>query len=273
MNEGAWALLGALALTGLAGSLHCVGMCGPLLLGLSSRLPRGRSFGVEAFAYHFGRLWTYALLGLAAGAFGQRLERVWGGRNAFAAVLGGIVVIAGLLMLRPRNTRIERWIAGRFGTLLRAVTAAAGPATRRGFVGRALIGAVMGLTPCGLVWMALVPAAALGHPLLSAAGMLCFGLGTLPALSSVVLLDRFLANRLRSHGRTLAAVAMIVAGVLLFARALPPSESGAPACHVVEQTTALRAKRTPGIVRSDRRVSSRGAASARRGTWRGTASS
>ena len=53
----------------------------------------------------------------------------------------------------------------------------------------------MGLTPCGMVWMALVPAAAIGHPLLSSLGMLCFGIGTVPALSSVVLLDRFLANR------------------------------------------------------------------------------
>ena len=79
MTEVTWPLFGALALTGLAGSLHCVGMCGPILLGLSRRLPEGRSFSSDALAYHLGRLWTYALLGLAAGAFGLRLERAWGG--------------------------------------------------------------------------------------------------------------------------------------------------------------------------------------------------
>jgi len=221
MSDTTWPLLGALALTGLAGSLHCVGMCGPILLGLSRRLPQGRSFSSDALAYHFGRLWTYALLGLIAGAFGRRLEQAWSGRRAFAFALGVIVALNGALLLRRGGSRIEGWLASRFGALLRSVMAVTGLAGRRGFVARVLVGAVMGLTPCGMVWMALVPAAALGHPVLSSLGMLCFGLGTLPALSSVVLLDRFLAHRLRRHGRTFAAVALILAGIWLFARALP----------------------------------------------------
>lgn len=231
MSDSSWALFGALLLTGLAGSLHCVGMCGPILIGLSQRLPRGRSFALETLAYHLGRLWTYALLGLIAGAFGQRLERAWGGRHAFAALLGVVVVLNGLLLLRRGGTRFERWLAARFGGVLRSVTSVAGLAGRRGFVARMLVGAVMGLTPCGMVWMALVPAAALGNPLLSALGMLSFGLGTLPALSSVVMLDRLLANRLRRHGRTVAAIALILAGVWLVARALPGGEPHAGAHH------------------------------------------
>jgi len=225
MSEVTWTLFGALALTGLAGSLHCVGMCGPILLGLSRRLPQGRSFGSDALAYHLGRLWTYVLLGLVAGAFGLRLEQAWGGRRAFALALGAIVVFNGALLLRRKGSAAERWLAARFGTLRRGVMAGTGLAGRRGFIARFLVGAVMGLTPCGMVWMALVPAAALGHPLLAGLGMLCFGVGTLPALSSVVLLDRFLALRFRRHGRAIAAVALILAGIWLFARALPGSGS------------------------------------------------
>ena len=105
MNDTTLALFGALALTGLAGSLHCVGMCGPILVGLSRKLPEGRSFAWDAIAYHGGRLWTYMVLGLIAGAFGQRLEQSWGGRSLFALLLGGIVVLNGALMLRRRHTR------------------------------------------------------------------------------------------------------------------------------------------------------------------------
>ena len=50
--------------------------------------------------------------------------------------------------------------------------------------------------------------------------LLCFGIGTLPALSIVVPMDRFLAHRFRRHGRTFAALALILAGIWLFARAL-----------------------------------------------------
>jgi sulfite exporter TauE/SafE len=230
MNGTTLALFGALTLTGLAGSLHCVGMCGPILVGLSRRLPEGRSFARDAMAYHAGRLWTYAVLGLFAGAFGQRLEQAWGGRSLFALLLGGVVVLNGALMLRRRNTCLEQWLAAKLGGVLRSVTATTGLAGRSGVVARVLVGAVMGLTPCGMVYMALIPAAAIGHPLLSSLGMLAFGLGTLPALTSVVLLDRLLAHRFRRHGRTVAAIGLILAGIWLCARAWP---SDTPHSHTM----------------------------------------
>ncbi|NIM60130.1 MAG: sulfite exporter TauE/SafE family protein [Acidobacteria bacterium] len=225
-------LFGALALTGLAGSLHCVGMCGPILLGLSRSLPTGRSFSTDALAYHLGRLWTYALLGLIAGSFGRRLELAWGGRRAFAFALGGVVIVNGLLVMRRARSRLEQRLGAALGGLLRRLTAVGGLGGQRGFAARVLVGAVMGLTPCGMVWMALVPAAALGNPLLSAAGMLAFGLGTLPALSGVVVIDRLLATRLRRHGRTLAAIALILAGIWMLGRAIP-GEPGAHDAHSV----------------------------------------
>jgi len=234
MNDTTLALFGALALTGLAGSLHCVGMCGPILVGLSRRLPEGRSFAWDAIAYHAGRLWTYMVLGLIAGAFGQRIEQAWGGRSAFALVLGGVVVFNGALMLRRRNSRLEQWLAARLGGVLRSVTTVTGVAGRTGVVARVLVGAVMGLTPCGMVWMALIPAAAIGNPLLSSLGMLAFGLGTVPALSSVVLVDRLLAHRFRRHGRTIAAVGLILAGFWLCARALPGDPHAAHAGHFID---------------------------------------
>jgi sulfite exporter TauE/SafE len=52
---------------GMAGSLHCVGMCGPLVL----MMPTG---WLGTLIYHLGRTLTYALLGLLAGLMFQVVE-------------------------------------------------------------------------------------------------------------------------------------------------------------------------------------------------------
>ena len=54
-------------------------------------------------------------------------------------------------------------------------------------LGRFLLGAVMGLLPCGLVYAVLLLVMTLPSPLHSALGMLCFGAGTIPALTALML--------------------------------------------------------------------------------------
>ncbi len=64
----AW-LLAAL-ITGLVGSLHCVGMCGPLAMALPvGRLPASQR-GLGVGLYHLARLTAYAGLGIAIGSVG-----------------------------------------------------------------------------------------------------------------------------------------------------------------------------------------------------------
>lgn len=245
-----WLLFGGLALTGLAGSLHCVGMCGPLLIGLSRRLPAGRSFAWEVLAYHLGRIWTYVVLGLLAGGLGQRLHQALGARRGFLLVLALAIVVNGLLMLRRRTTRFEQRLAERFGALLRGVSGAVGVGGGQGFVARLLVGVVMGFTPCGLVWMALVPAAALGNPWWAALGMLSFGVGTVPALTGVALLERTISPRLRRQGRVLAAAALIVAGLWIAMRTLPlGGDDLAPAACPLHPEATLAGPSTRGLSR------------------------
>ncbi len=54
---------------GAAGSLHCVGMCGPLVLtmGRGLRRPSRRAQLQHALTYHTGRVLTYVVLGSMAG--------------------------------------------------------------------------------------------------------------------------------------------------------------------------------------------------------------
>ncbi len=240
----------SLLVAGLAGSLHCIGMCGPILLGFSQVFERsrvtvegratGRAWaGAADFAcYHIGRIWTYAMLGLLAGFAGQglRASGAWLGWQrpvslgvAVAVVLCGVVLLglipglrtdAWLTSCATRRFRGRAW----FDALLHG----------RGAAPRLLLGAVMGLLPCGLVYAMLVVVAALPHPLLSAAGMVAFGLGTLPALTGVLVATRLLPAWVRAHGTKLAAVTLIITGGWMAARTLSasPQTGYCPFCTV-----------------------------------------
>lgn len=239
-----WALLGTMLLAGLGGSLHCVGMCGPILAGLGAPMRRDPTPLAEIAAHHLGRLWTYALLGLLAGTLGDGLRSLVPGQRLIAGLLGAFVVFGGLSMLSRGGGWLDRWIGARVVARLSRLTGFRALQRTPGFLPRLLAGSVMGLMPCGMVWTMLLPAAAMPHPLYASLAMVAFGLGTLPALTSVVLGVRYGSRFIRRRGRSALAAVMIVAGAWMVARAIvmqPPAGPKAPAaglvgtCHPAKQ--------------------------------------
>jgi uncharacterized protein len=230
-TAGQGALLASLFFTGLAGSLHCVGMCGPILLGFSRVLASGGRSRLDFVTYHAGRLWTYGLLGLLAGWAGARLHQssaVLGWQRPLSVAAAALVIAGGAaalgwfpgwkLDLSPPggclpSTGGRSWLAALLHDRRR--------------IARLLLGAVMGLLPCGLVYAAVLVAATLPNPLYSALGMVLFGIGTLPALSAVVLGSWLAPRWLRESGTRIAAGLLIGTGFFMLARALWVS----PAAH------------------------------------------
>ena len=181
------ALLAAF-LSGLAGSLHCVAMCGGFAATASSR-PTG------AAAWHLGRLTTYALLGAVAGTVGRVIPGPAWVPAAVAMVLlcWFALAIAGVVP----EPRLRVPGIGRAGIAL---------ANREDAGSRYLFGMTTGLLPCGLVYAALALPVALGTPVGGALAMLAFGLGTIPALATLsVALRKVLRSGLWPR-RALAAV-------------------------------------------------------------------
>jgi len=235
------AFFGTLLAAGLAGSLHCVGMCGPILIGFTQavgRTPvagapgaaRGDAavhspapFHLEFLAYHAGRIWTYAMLGLAAGFLGTRARAgaaIYDWQRPVTVVFAAAVIAAGVLLLGILPApRLEAFLAGCGIARLRSrpwfasLTASPGP------LPRLLLGALMGLLPCGLVYAMLALVAAL-PPAQAALGMLVFGLGTIPSLTAVLLFGRSISGWVRRHGTRLVAATLIVAGAVMMWRAL-----------------------------------------------------
>lgn len=209
---------------GLAGSLHCVAMCGPLVA-LSQR---GRS-PWRLVPYHAGRLFVYAVLGLLAGSLGASLADAGFGR--------GVAIIAGLALL-VQAFSASSWVArGPLGQTLGAFVSsgvgAAGRWLRRHDIQAPFaLGALNGLLPCGLLYAALTASMGLGDRQAAAGFMIAFGLGTTPLLAFVgVAFDR-LASGVPIRVRRAAPIVIAAVGLLLLWRGLGVGTPGDASAHM-----------------------------------------
>jgi hypothetical protein len=202
---------------GLGGSLHCVGMCGPLALAL----PGGRGgtwgFAVGRLLYNGGRIVTYAALGGLFGLLGGFLH--WGGmQQALSVVLGIGLLLSGLwwLVRWPVFTSVITTAMG-VAALKRALGGLLQQNTRYALL---LIGMVNGLLPCGLVCFALAGSLAAGGPLRGMAYMAVFGSATLPLMLAIVLMGRLVRPERWRFLRQFAPMGMVLLGILLVLRGL-----------------------------------------------------
>lgn len=226
-------------LLGLGGSLHCAGMCGPLVLALPAR-PGGQSaFFAGHLVHHAGRLATYGALGALAGGLGGGLIALspdsFAWQQGLSLVVGGVILLATLLGLAHSRLPLTHLPTRLVGTLRRALARAL-PLTSPG--GRLLTGGLNGLLPCGLVYVAAGGAATTGGTTAGLTYMLLFGAGTVPMLLATAWLGRRLATPvLHSLTRHLVPASALTVGALLVLRGLGlgiPFVSpalGAAACH------------------------------------------
>ena len=162
---------------GLAGSPHCIGMCGGIVAALGTSGPRVSLI----LGYNIGRLTSYVLAGLLAGLIGSfaanylALGPVLRGLAAIMLILMGLYlsdIWRVLTLLEKAGQRLWRHI--------QPVIVRLGPA--RTFRGALPLGMLWGWLPCGLVYSALATAVTTGSVLSGGLAMLCFGLGTMPAM-------------------------------------------------------------------------------------------
>ncbi len=89
------------------------------------------------------------------------------------------------------------------------------------------LGMATGFLPCGLSWAMLVTAAATQEPLKGWLTMLMFGAGTVPLLLLTGLSAHLLSLRIRFLGERLAAITVIIMGVVMVVKGI----SGHGCCH------------------------------------------
>lgn len=217
---------------GLVGSLHCVQMCGPIVLSYSVSLEslKNDSQAVSVpslvrnhLAYNAGRILTYSGLGALAGIAGRTMGwigRLAGFSHALALSTGTAMILVGIVMLGvipsrflgSRLLRIPSFVLRRICGLLSE------PASANRF----FLGLTLGFLPCGLIYAALLKAMGTGSSVSGAATMFAFGLGTAASLFALGLFSSALRLRLNRWGSQLAAVGITLMGVLLVWRGTMP---------------------------------------------------
>ena len=209
-------LLSALIL-GFMGSLHCVGMCGPIAFMLPvDRTNNYKKFG-QIFIYHFGRLLAYGIIGLIFGLLGKGLS-IFGLQQKLSIAIGALMI---LVILIPYKTFNKYNLSKPIYKIISKVKNQLGKELKKKSPDTFLtIGFLNGFLPCGLVYMALFASIAMGDALQGSLYMVLFGVGTLPLMTAAIYFSNLLKGGVRQKVQRAIPVFVVIIGVLFILRGL-----------------------------------------------------
>lgn len=227
------ALISAVFVASLLGSMHCAGMCGAFLaFAVASdqeRVPRRATLHA---AYNGGRLITYLSLGVIAGVLGAALDlggSAIGLQRAAAILAGAMMVVFGVVaILRASGVRVQRLpvppVLQRLALKGHRASADLPPVFRAGAVGL-----LTTLLPCGWLYAFVITSAGTGSPALGALTMAAFWLGTLPVMIGLGVGLQTLTGTLRRHLPIATSLLVVIVGLwtILGRVAMPAMAQGA----------------------------------------------
>lgn len=202
---------------GLAGSLHCVGMCGPIVLALPLH---GNTFIQKTYGgalYNLGRTTTYAIMGAIFGLVGQGLKLV-GFQQVVSVIMGSLMIISvlfpGLFKMQYDLQKSSFKLVGKLKKTIADMFSV------RTFKSLYIIGLLNGLLPCGLVYIAIAGAIATANFTMGVWYMILFGLGTIPMLLAIGLAGNMASVALRRKINRLIPVLVVLVGIFFILRGL-----------------------------------------------------
>lgn len=229
----------AVFLIGLLGGFsHCIGMCGGFVVTYTLKLSQNAVVAKPStwqqiyphLLYNSGRVLTYTLLGEIFGILGMTLGSVF----AFKSFQGGLMLFAGIVMVimgldlaglipsLPKDTFIG---VNKFKEMIQSMLNRVNPNNIFG------LGIVMGFLPCGMVYAVGVKAAATQSIWQGGLIMLVFGLGTFPAMVLTGVAAHLVSSRLKSTLYKIAAILVIVLGILTISKGIQKLGGKGPMKH------------------------------------------
>lgn len=181
---------GVLFVIGLLSGVHCIGMCGGIMLTQKN-----------AVAYNAGRLLSYTVVGAVFGAIGTVITYDMQFKSMLFTICGGLVVIIGLMMwgvpflrqISPELTKPCRFKGGR----------------------PLVIGLLTGLMPCGALASMWLFAAASGSAAKGAESMFAFGLGTCAVMLLFGTFGTLVPAKYNKHILKVSTVLIVSLGLIL----------------------------------------------------------
>jgi len=171
---------------GLFGSLHCIGMCGPLAFAIPVSQKGWGALLTDKFLYNLGRVFSYTTLGFLIGFIGRQLW-ISGLQQGISLASGLLIVLAGfsrMFKIRLFNGKVS-------SKFLAPVSKAISYAIQHR-AGNFAVGVPNGFLPCGFVYLALVGAINTASPLSAAQYMFWFGAGTFPLMLAATVSSGFM---------------------------------------------------------------------------------
>nr|WP_321451951.1 sulfite exporter TauE/SafE family protein [uncultured Carboxylicivirga sp.] len=220
---------------GFFGSLHCVGMCGPLALALPLPTKSIWQKIVGAFLYNIGRAITYSVLGLIFGFVGVGLKH--SGIQQVVSIVCGVVMILSVIL--PGIIKLPK-SSGKFtNSIYATLKKKIGDSLNRRKIGNLfIIGILNGFLPCGLVYVAISKAVLSLSLAESVLSMFFFGLGTLPMMFAVAFFSDIIKSRYLYHLKKFIPVFIILLGIIFILRGMnlgipfiSPDMSKPACCH------------------------------------------
>jgi sulfite exporter TauE/SafE len=202
---------------GLIGSLHCIGMCGPIAVALPSRSTSFILLLFDRISYNSGRVITYTFLGLLFGLIGQGISIA--GFQQSVSIIAGVLLLFMVFLPSSITNRVSLlkpayaftgFLKKKFGLLFKS----------RSVFSTFFIGLLNGFLPCGLVYIAVAGAIASGSVIDGGVYMFIFGLGTIPMMLAVSVAGNFIGIGVRRKLNKLIPAFMIVLACLFILRGL-----------------------------------------------------
>lgn len=185
---------GALFVIGVLTGVHCIGMCGGIMLSQGN-----------ALLYNGGRLLSYTLMGAVFGAIGRIIGYDIEMKSMLFTVCGLLVVLIGLKMwgvpfLRQISPELTK------------------PCL---FKGKAFtVGLLTGLMPCGALSSMWMFAAASGAWISGAVSMLAFGLGTCVFMLIFGMFGAFIPKKYNKYILKCSTVLIVALGLILMTKGI-----------------------------------------------------
>ena len=239
---------------GLVTSIHCIFMCGGLVL---TYAVKGTEDGpwykrlVPHLAYQGAKILSYAIVAIILGGIVALLGRavdITPFRNWLMVVAGVYMVLLGVGMtgkvkaLRYLTPRPPKFLVKALSNERRKATtdAAEGHASLATPIS---FGLLTGLMPCAPLIAAQASAMATGSPLLGAWAMVGFGLGTMPLMLVFGFASSLLSRQFQARLQVVAAVAVMIFGVVILNRGL--MVVGSPVTFDTVRTAVVGSSVTP----------------------------
>ena len=200
--------------TGLFGSIHCIGMCGPLAFAVPSFHQQGWLIIFDKLIYNLGRTLTYTLLGVLIGLAGRQLWLA-GMQQSISIITGIFIILAASSRLLKLSIGSGTWISG----IVQPFNRLLGYALKHK-AGHLIIGILNGFLPCGFVYLAMAGALNTGSVIASAQYMFWFGMGTLPLMMAAMVSTGFAGPSFRRRINKAIPFVMLGLGVWFVLRGL-----------------------------------------------------